>query len=290
MLMEVSMAFDSDGQLLSLDLLLYLVALSIVMFLSLYIYLSFDASGSDMIITGLNDKHMDNLEDALFKTPGMPDNWHLLDDAHVSMVGLCVDNDSYLVSYDKLLKLRDNPGLIYTVFPSEYRCNVMLEPCDNPTNRINIIRSYSYGGNENVLTRRIPIIIDYGYNISSFDSDNDNYNCPYNHLNDDGNWRCKSFNISRSSLVANRYYILSDNANVILSNTYGQNMSLNIKDSTDITDKLNTLITDDEDTIYIHVRSDNHDSYMVCDKNNRPEHLDSVISPEEYTAIIEIST
>lgn len=288
--MEVSMAFDDTGQLFSLDLLLYLVALSIVVASSIYIYMSFDTSASDMILGNLNDRRLDNLEMALFKTPGSPDNWHLLGDGQISAIGLCMDNDSYLISYDKLLKLRDNPDLIYTVFPSEYKCNIILESCDNPSEKINIIRTYSYGGNDNVLTRRIPIIIDYGYNISSIDSNDDDYYCPYNHLGNDSNWSCKSFNISRASLAANRYYILSDNASVILSNTYAQNVSFYMADNIDITDKLDLLIHDDEDTIYIHICSDNPDSYLVSDKNNRLQHLKSVIKPEKYTAIIEVST
>lgn len=284
------MASTDNGQLLSLDLLLYLVALSMVVALSLYIYLSFDASSSGMMFSSLSDERLDSLEEALFKTPGNPANWQMMDSSQVSAIGLCVDNDSYLVSYDKLIRLRNNPDLIYTIFPSQFKCNVILEPVDNPTNRINIVNSYSYGTNDNVLVRRVPIIIDYGYDISHIESNNNNYTCPYNHLNDDDNWECKSFNVTRASLATNRYYIISKNADVILSNTYGQEERLHITEHIDITDKLNALIHHEEDTIYIHVHSNNNDSYLVSDKNNRVQHLNSVIAPERYTAILEVST
>ncbi|RAP53687.1 MAG: hypothetical protein BZ137_06155 [Methanosphaera sp. rholeuAM130] len=284
------MASTDNGQLLSLDLLLYLVALSMVVALSLYIYLSFDASSSGMMFSSLSDERLDSLEEALFKTPGNPANWQMMDSSQVSAIGLCVDNDSYLVSYDKLIRLKNNPDLIYTIFPSQFKCNVILEPVDNPTNRINIVNSYSYGTTDNVLVRRVPIIIDYGYDISPIESNNNDYNCPYNHLNDDDYWSCKSFNVTRASLATNRYYIISKNADVILSNTYGQEERLHITEHIDITDKLNALIHHEEDTIYIHVHSNNNDSYLVSDKNNRIQHLNSVIAPERYTAILEVST
>lgn len=284
------MASTDNGQLLSLDLLLYLVALSMVVVLSLYIYLSFDASSSGMMFSSLSDERLDSLEEALFKTPGNPANWQMMDSSQVSAIGLCVDNNSYLVSYDKLIRLKNNPDLIYTIFPSQFKCNVILEPVDNPTNRINIVNSYSYGTNDNVLVRRVPIIIDYGYDISPIESNNNDYNCPYNHLNDDDYWSCKSFNVTRASLATNRYYIISKNADVILSNTYGQEERLHITEHIDITDKLNALIHHEEDTIYIHVHSNNNDSYLVSDKNNRIQHLNSVIAPERYTAILEVST
>lgn len=284
------MASTDNGQLLSLDLLLYLVALSMVVALSLYIYLSFDASSSDMMFSSLSDERLDSLEEALFKTPGNPANWQMMDSSQVSAIGLCVDNDSYLVSYDKLIRLKNNPDLIYTIFSSQFKCNVILEPVDNPTNRINIVNSYSYGTTDNVLVRHIPIIIDYGYDISPIESNNNDYNCPYNHLNDDDNWSCKSFNVTRASLATNRYYIISKNADIILSNTYGQEERLHSTDHIDITDKLNALLLLEEDTIYIHVHSNNKDSYLVSDKNNRIQHLNSVIAPERYTAILEVST
>ncbi|MDO5824911.1 MAG: hypothetical protein Q4Q22_00850 [Methanosphaera sp.] len=284
------MASTDNGQLLSLDLLLYLVALSMVVVLSLYIYLSFDASSSGMMFSSLSDERLDSLEEALFKTPGNPANWQMMDSSQVSAIGLCVDNNSYLVSYDKLIRLKNNPDLIYTIFPSQFKCNVILEPVDNPTNRINIVNSYSYGTNDNVLVRRVPIIIDYGYDISPIESNNNDYNCPYNHLNDDDYWSCKSFNVTRASLATNRYYIISKNADIILSNTYGQEERLHITEHIDITDKLNALIHHEEDTIYIHVHSNNNDSYLVSDKNNRIQHLNSVIAPERYTAILEVST
>lgn len=282
------MALNNKGQLFSLDLLLYLVALSVVLMLSLYIYTYFDSSSADLMHDALSDQRLDTLEEALFKTPGSPANWD--ETNRVDTIGLCVSNGSYMISYDKLVRLKANPDLIYTVFPREFKCNIILESTSNPIDRINIINTYSYSLNDNVIVRRVPIIIDYGYNISPINSNEDEYNCPYNHLNDSVDWRCKSFDISSDTIVDTNYYLVTSDADVILSNTYGENQTFHINDKMDITDKLKQLIHDDEDTIYIHIHSNSVDNYLVGDKNNRAQHINSVSVPEKYTAIIEVST
>ena len=290
MLMVISMAIDDNGQILSLDLLLYVLVLAVVFLLASYIYLSFEDSSSDMITDSVNDYRLDLLVDTLFKTPGYPYNWDLLSVGDVEAIGLSVNNSSYLISYDKLLKLKNNPDLIYTIFPSQFKCNIVLVSGDYPSQSINIIKRYTPTSNDDVLTRRVPIIIDYGYNISHIDSNKDNYNCPYNHSNGEDYWRCKSFNISRQLLGENRCYVLSTNSNIILSNTYGENVSMHSKDYIDITDTLMGLIHQDEDTIYVHIHSHDDDNYFVCDKNNRAQHLNSIRTPEKYTAVVEVST
>jgi hypothetical protein len=290
MLMEVNMDFDSRGQLLSLDLLLYMVVLSVVVATALYVYESFDNSASEMLLNDLNDERMNTLVDALFKTPGQPENWHVLDSGRVSSVGLCVDGNSYLISYDKLMRLKGSPGLIYTVFPSEFKCNVYLTSSENPSQKIDIVHSYTPSANDDVIVRSLPVIIDYGYDILPITSDNYGYDCPYNHLNRDDDWMCKSFTFSRDNLSDMNYYIVSSDADIILSDTYGENESLHSTGHVDITDKLKLLVHHDEDTIYIHLHSTNDDAYLVSDRNNRPQHLNNVVSPETYTATIEVST
>ena len=189
--MVISMAIDDNGQILSLDLLLYVLVLAVVFLLASYIYLSFEDSSSDMVTASVNDYRLDLLSDTLFKTPGYPYNWDLLSVNKIDAIGLCVNNSSYLISYDKLVKLKNNPDLIYTIFPSQFKCNIVLVSEDNPSQSINIIKRYTPTSNDDVLTRRIPVIIDYGYNISYIDSNKYNYNCPYNHSNGEDYWRCK---------------------------------------------------------------------------------------------------
>lgn len=281
---------NSKGQIAILDLLLYLLVLTLVLAVALYMYNMIEDTSSGMVHDKQNNEKLNNLADFLCKSPGSPSNWDILPADDIQRVGLCVSNDSYLISYDKLLRLKRDYNLIHTLIPSVYKCNIYIYPTDNPSQITNIVHTYTSQDNNSILTRRIPIIIDYGYDITSIESSNNNNTCPYNHFHQGNLWKCKSFNITTHDLTTGHYHIISKNSNYMLSNTYGENITGHINSHYEITSQLDSLIHQQEDIIYIHINSNHYDNYLVYDKNNRIEYLNNVAQPEKYTMVIEVST
>lgn len=278
---------NSRAQIILTDLLLYLIVLSFVLVFSLYLYSNLDINSSDELTMQSMQDYVDDLCDVLLKTGGNPNSWYLSNSDDIRTIGLAC-NSSYVISYDKLLRLREDNDLIYTVLPSFLKCNIVISSTSNSSNSFNIINSYTSETNKNIFTKEVPIIIDYGYNISNIYDNNSINSCPYNHLNSSNSWYCKSFNINKSQLNNSDVYLVGKDFKIMLSNSYGDSINASSKSYININKYLDDLITGSEDTIYIHISCDNPNNYLVFDYNNRPEFLNTIYDNNYYKIIIQV--
>lgn len=267
------------------DLLLYLVVIIIILGMIVY----FSAIINDNQVSNVNNKelnnYLDTLTSLLVETSGKPDNWEKLN----TMSGVCSvglkSTTSSLISYDKLVKLKENSFLLDNVLPSGVYYSVSIT--QEGQQPIFIAGSSTLSDKKNIQTRQVPIIIDYGFQIMGKDNNNHEYTCPYNH--DNNTWKCRIINLNQSSLNEGKYYILTKKpTQITISNTYQENITKTCNNKLNINPQLQQLQQNTNQTIYIHFKSKDNDIYIVYDKNNREKFLDTIIQPETNT--LEIKT
>ena len=281
---------NSDGQLIISDLLLYLVLLTFVFILIIYLYGVIDDDSTDVVGDSYYNNKLNSVMSMLVLTGGSPGNWEYLSDDKVESIGLCKSgNGSYVISYDKLMRLRGDDYLLGKFLSDvDYVC---LYPRDNPDNIINIHGKYTSGTDKNILTKSVVVIMDYGFDILPIRNDTMDYNCPLNHFNDSHSWSCKSFMIDSSKLSNGKYYLVTNKScRYVLSNTYGESYSYQSSGYVDITDKIKTLCNNaHNETITIHINNSNSINYLAYDDEDRYNHIASVIYPEVYILQIGLS-
>ena len=268
------------------DLLLYLVVIIIILGMIVY----FSAVINDNQVSNVNNNelnnYLDTLTSLLVETSGKPDNWEKLNTmSDVHSVGL-KSTTSSLISYDKLVKLKENSFLLDNILPSGVYYSVSIT--QEGQQPIFIAGSSTLSDKKNIQTRQVPIIIDYGFQIMGKDNNNHEYTCPYNH--DNNTWKCRIINLNQSLLNEGKYYILTKKpTQVTISNTYQENITKTCNNKLNINPQLQHLQQNTNQTIYIHFKSKDNDTYIVYDKNNREEFLDTIIQPETSTLEIKIA-
>lgn len=268
---------NSKGQIMITDLLLYLLIITIL--LGMVVYLMATLNNNE--VTNVNNHELNNmLSDAtrvLTTTSGSPDYWEDLNNmANTKTVGLKSRHNS-LISYDKLIKLKSNPHLLDTFFPEGVSYSLTFYP-KNRTSSSQLIAGKSSLSNYNhIQSKEVPILIDYGYNVTLVNS---SYKCPLNH---NKYWKCIAFTVNSSLLEDGEFYIVTDdNCRYIISNTYLDNITGQTNRIISINNKLDDLKVNDNQTYYLHLNTNNNASYLVYDANDREEFLDNVLRPEVY--------
>jgi len=277
---------NNKGQILITDILLYIIILMII--LSMIIYATVILN--DNQVTRINNKQLNNLlEDTvslLTKTSGTPNNWEKLNKNNIVNIGL-KSNKNQLLSYDKLIKLKNNPNLLDKYFPSGVSYSLTLYPKSNPNNKELIAGTDNLNNKKQIQSKRTIVLFDYDFDIISFQKEDITDSCPIMH---DRQWVCKVININELSLSKGKYYIISDsNVEYIISNTYSERISGQTQKLC-INNQLEQLLKNDNQTIYLHIKSKNNNTYLVYDVNNREKFLDSVSIPESYILDMKVAT
>lgn len=280
---------NNKGQLIISDLLLYLVAITIILGFIIY----FSATLTNSQVSTINDnelnKQLDDLTSLLISTSGNPENWEKLGTtSDIRSIGL-KSTDNNLISYDKLLKLKQNSFLLDDYLPSGVSYSITISPENNEQTSTLIAGEPTLSDKKNVQTRQIPIIIDYAYEIINDKTDNTNNICPYNH--DNKTWQCRIININSTKLDQGNYYIITRTTTpTILSNTYNDNITKTCNNILNINNQLKNLQKNENQTIYIHFKNKDNNTYIVYDTNNREEYLNTIIQPKIYKLNIQIAT
>ncbi len=277
---------NNKGQIIITDILLYIIILMII--LSMIIYATVILN--DNQVTRINNKQLNNLlEDTvslLTKTSGTPNNWEKLNKNNIVNIGL-KSNKNQLLSYDKLIKLKNNPNLLDKYFPSGVSYSLTLYPKSNPNNKELIAGTDNLNNKKQIQSKRTIVLFDYDFDIISFQKEDITDSCPIMH---DRQWVCKVININELSLSKGKYYIISDsNVEYIISNTYSERISGQTQKLC-INNQLEQLLKNDNQTIYLHIKSKNNNTYLVYDVNNREKFLDSVSIPESYILDMKVAT
>lgn len=265
---------NSKGQIIITDLLFYLIIVTIILSIVIYSFSMINDNQVENIqIANMNQLLEDFTQNLM--SEGIPGNWN---ENNVIQVGLAVNNSSNRISYQKLQRLKENTYLLDKYFPEGIRYSVYLEPLNKSQEEIIISRS-DLG--KNIYHKTRTVMFDYGYEVLPI---NNEINCPLNHTE---NYNCIYLNINKTSLNEGKYYLVSKNSiNYSLSNTYNEIIT---GCNDELNNNLNQLLHEDEDTIFIHI-SNKNETYLVYDKFNQRDNLNSVLNPDIYVLHVEVST
>ena len=277
---------NNKGQIIISDMLLYLIILLLIFSMLIYATVTLN----DNQVTRINNKQLNQLlEDslsALTKTSGTPKNWEKSNINNVDTVGL-KSTESQLLSYDKLIKLKDNPNLLDKYFPNSLDYSLTLYPQNDSKDNVLIAGKNSFGNKKQVLSKNVLVLFDYGFDTLSFNKDSSGEACPYRH---DSQWICKAININELLLSSGKYYIISElDIDYIISNTYSENTT-GKTNKLCINNQLEQLRKNTNQTIYLHIRTNNNNTYLVYDTNNRENFLEEVIKPKVYVLNMKLAT
>ena len=197
---------NNKGQIIITDILLYLIILLVIFSIVIYATVTLN----DNQVTRINNKQLNNLlEDsisALTKTSGTPNNWEELNVNKVDTVGLKSPKNQ-LLSYDKLIKLKNNPYLLDKYFPTGIDYSLTMYSKSNPNNEVLIAGKSNFNNKKQIQSKSTVVLFDYAFDITSFKKENMTVYCPYNHSEQ---WICKTINVNDESLSSGKYYIISD--------------------------------------------------------------------------------
>jgi len=266
---------NSKGQIIITDLFFYLIIVTIILSIVIYSFSMINDNQVENIQISTINQVLEDFTQTLM-SEGIPDNWN--ENNEIIQIGLAVNNNSNKISYQKLKRLKENTYLLDKYFPEGIKYSVYLEPINKSQEEINIIRS-DLG--KNVYHKTRTVILDYGYEITPINSE---IICSLNHTE---NYNCIYLNINKTSLNEGKYYMVSkNNINYSLSNTYNEIITSN---DNELNNNFNQLLHEDEDTICIHI-SNNNETYLVYDKFNQRNNLNSVLNPDIYVLHVEVST
>lgn len=277
---------NSKGQIIISDMLLYLIILLVIFSMLTYATVTLN----DNQVTRINNKQLNQLLtdsiSTLTKTSGTPKNWEESNFNDVGTVGL-KSTESQLLSYDKLIKLKNNPNLLDKYFPNALDYSLTLYPQNDSNDKELIAGKNSFSNKKQVLSKNVLVLFDYGFDRLSFNKESSGEECPYRH---DNQWICKAINVNELLLSSGKYYIISESdIDYILSNTYSENTT-GKTNKLCINDQLEQLRKNTNQTIYLHIRTNNNNTYLVYDTNNRESFLEEVIKPKVYVLNMKIAT
>ena len=277
---------NDKGQIIITDILLYLIILLVIFSMLIYATVTLN----DNQVTRINNKHLNQLLDdslySLTKTSGTPNTWEESNSNNVDTIGL-KSTKNQLLSYDKLIKLKNNPYLLDRFFPAGLDYSLTLYPQDNIYEKELIAGKNIFNNKKQVQSKSVLVLFDYDFNTLSFNKETSRESCPYKH---DNQWICKPINIDELLLTSGKYYIISEsNVEYIFSNTYSENIT-GQTNKLCINNQLEQLRKNSNQTIFLHIKTDDNNTYLVYDKNNRENFLEEVIKPKVYILNIKIAT
>lgn len=274
---------NNKGQMIITDMILYIIISIIILSAIIYAIETLN----DGQVTSINNRQLKSvLEDnisLLTKTTGKPENWEKLNDNDVETIGLRSTRSGTL-SYDKIIRLKNSPRLLEKCFFPEVDYSLTLYQKNNPDRRKTIGQKGDFNNKKQILSKSVPVILDYGYKITSITESNES--CPYEH---DKGWMCKTLSIDENTLGHGKYYLISDsNIEYILSNTLLENVTGQTRKAC-INSQMKRLTGNDNRTLCLHTKGGTNYTFLVYDTNDREEFLESVIRPEVHVLELKIA-
>jgi hypothetical protein len=232
---------DSQGMLLSTDLMLSMIIITITMGMT--------AQAMDIVINPMQDySTRSSMEhsaieaaDVLINTPGSPANWENFNSSLIDSPGLAMVNPlngepiPHVLSYKKILLLNKNYDKLMEnrVFPEYIGSNIIIYPLNHTLDPIIINDDALPAKTAEIVVVNRTVMCDYQYlNCTlQINSSNENFSssinqeeiCPNEIHTPDSNlinnsnhpdpaksdkWICKHFNINASTLNTTDYYLI----------------------------------------------------------------------------------
>lgn len=259
------MKIDTKAQLIIADLVVYIIVFMIIIAIITTLTIAFDRKESEIINNQEYDMIAQNTINALIKSTGTPTNWDKTPTSNIKMIGLRSNETTNMISYMKLVKLKQNPQLMNKLLDYNIAYELTLKDVQNPQNTEIIIKSHHNQNNKNIYTKDAIVKLDYGYNITQIKTQT-NIICPMNHTQ---NYECMPITVENSTLRDGSYYLLSNCSNnyYIIENSHNENTTGHMVNDT-INQKIASLMNNVNETLYFHVNSGGGDVYLIYDVNN----------------------
>lgn len=252
------MKIDTKAQLIIADLVVYIIVFMIIIAIITTLTIALDRKESEIINNQEYDMIAQNTINALIKSTGTPTS-------NIKMIGLRSNETTNMISYMKLVKLKQNPQLMNKLLDYNIAYELTLKDVQNPQNTEIIIKSHHNQNNKNIYTKDAIVKLDYGYNITQIKTQT-NIICPMNHTQ---NYECMPITVENSTLRDGSYYLLSNCSNnyYIIENSHNENTTGHMVNDT-INQKIASLMNNVNETLYFHVNSGGGDVYLIYDVNN----------------------
>ena len=259
------MKIDTKAQLIIADLVVYIIVFMIIIAIITTLTIALDRKESEIINNQEYDMIAQNTINALIKSTGTPTNWDKTPTSNIKMIGLRSNETTNMISYMKLVKLKQNPQLMNKLLDYNIAYELTLKDVQNPQNTEIIIKSHHNQNNKNIYTKDAIVKLDYGYNITQIKTQT-NIICPMNHTQ---NYECMPITVENSTLRDGSYYLLSNCSNnyYIIENSHNENTTGQMVNDT-INQKIASLMNNVNETLYFHVNSGGGDVYLIYDVNN----------------------
>lgn len=259
------MKIDTKAQLIMADLVVYIIVFMIIIAIITTLTIALDRKESEIINNQEYDMIAQNTINALIKSTGTPTNWDKTPTSNIKMIGLRSNETTNMISYMKLVKLKQNPQLMNKLLDYNIAYELTLKDVQNPQNTEIIIKSHHNQNNKNIYTKDAIVKLDYGYNITQIKTQT-NIICPMNHTQ---NYECMPITVENSTLRDGSYYLLSNCSNnyYIIENSHNENTTGHMVNDT-INQKIASLMNNVNETLYFHVNSGGGDVYLIYDVNN----------------------
>lgn len=242
-----------EGLVFSTDILLSMVILVVI------IGVSSDLMDMNREINHENlqryyfERILSETTDILINTPGSPHNWETLPATNNIIPGLSISENSKILSYDKICKLKATPELLNKILPSHVHANITVYPKNEVIPPI-IIKSEGGTANEVfVVNRTVQCDFYKKYVILELNSKS---NSCYRH----GAWKCGYFKATFEEIERNNYYLLADNPGIswIMDTPENKNDEENTyRSPVFLNDRIRSLLSSNSTgIIWIHARGD----------------------------------
>lgn len=244
---------NEKGLVFSTDILLSIIILTVI------IGISSELSDINREVTHENlqryylERSISETTQILINTPGSPSNWETLPTTNNVIPGLSTNENSNILSYDKICKLKSTPELLTKILPPQIHANITIYPKDES---IPPIKIKSEEGNPNeifIVNRTLQCDFYKKYVILELNSKSNN--C-YRH----DTWKCGYFMVTIEEIEHNNYYLLADNPSTwIMDTPENKSNKENIIEESPIllNDKMKKLLSSNRTgIIWIHAKSD----------------------------------
>jgi len=244
---------NEKGLIFSTDILLSIIILTIIIGVSSELLDMHREINNENLQRYYFERSISETTQILINTPGSPSNWETLPSTNNIIPGLSTNENSNILSYDKICKLKATPELCSKILPLQVHANITIYPKDENIPPVNI-KSENGTPNE-IFTVNRTVQCDFYKKYVILELNSRSNGC-YRHRT----WKCGHFRVTDEEIERKDYYLLSDNPRIQWIIDTPENMSNeeNIgRPPILLNDKIRNLLSSSStDIIWIHTKDD----------------------------------
>lgn len=199
---------NEKGILFSTDMLLSIIILTIIIGVSSELLDMHREISHENLQRYYFERSISETTQILINTPGSPSNWETLPTTNNVIPGLSTNENSNILSYDKICKLKATPELCSKILPLQVHANITIYPKDESIPPITI-KSENGDPNEIFIVNR-TVQCDFYKKYVILELNSKSKGC-YRH----GTWKCGYFRVTNGETERKDYYLLSDDPGIL---------------------------------------------------------------------------